>query len=90
MKKNYPHNVIRLRKGKRTKELTYHIIVILNKKKVKSSKIIHKLGYVQFGKKNIFTIDFYKLAFFLNKGYSLKKSVKLLLGLIAYNIKKNG
>jgi ribosomal protein S16 len=60
MKKNYPHNVIRLRKGKRTEVLTYHIIVILNKKKLKSSKIIHKLGYVQFGKKNIFTIDFYK------------------------------
>jgi hypothetical protein len=35
-------------------------------------------------------MDFYKLSFFLNKGYLLKKSVKLLLGLIAYNIKKNG
>lgn len=82
MKKNYPHNVIRLRRGKRVKEQVFHIIAILNKRKSKSLRIIYKLGYIQLGKKGIFSINFYKMAFFLNKGYVLKKSVKNLLALI--------
>ena len=84
MKKNYPHNVIRLRKGKKIKEQVIWIIAILNKKKVKSLKIIYKLGYIQFGYKGSFIVNFNKLAFFLNKGFIMKKSVKNLLSLIAY------
>lgn len=82
MKKNYPHNVIRLRRGKRVKEQIFHIVAILNKRKSKSLRIIYKLGYIQLGKKGIFSINFYKMSFFLNKGYVLKKSVKNLLALI--------
>jgi ribosomal protein S16 len=88
MKKNYPHNVIRLRKGKRIKEHIIWIIAILNKKKTKSLKIIHKLGYIQFGYKGNFMIKFNKLAFFLNKGYIMNKSVKKLLSLIIFFSKK--
>lgn len=83
--KNYPHNVIRLRKGKKVIEQVYWIIAILNKRKNKSLKIIYKLGYLQYGKKGILCIDFFKLAFFLNKGFILKKSVKKLIALIALN-----
>jgi hypothetical protein len=83
MKKNYPHNVIRLRKGTKVLEQVYWIIAILNKRKNKSLKIIYKLGYLQYGKKGILCIDFYRLAFFLNKGFILKKSVKNLVALIA-------
>jgi hypothetical protein len=49
---------------------------------MKSLKIHYKLGYLQFGKKGFFVINFKKLAFFLNKGFILKKSVKNLLTLI--------
>lgn len=82
MKKNYPHNVIRLKKGKRVKEQILHIVAILNKKKASSLKITYKLGFIILGKKGIFSINFYKMAFFLNKGFVLKKSVKNLLALI--------
>jgi len=85
MKKNYPHNVIRLRKGKRIKEQIFWIIAILNKKKTKSLKIVYKIGYIQFGHKGFFSINFNKLAFFLNKGFIMKKSVKKLISLIVYN-----
>jgi ribosomal protein S16 len=90
MRKNYPHNVIRLRRGKKVREQIFHIIVILNKKKEKSLKVIYKLGYIQFGKKIIFSIDLYKLAFFLNKGFIIKKNVKRLIALMIQpnNIKK--
>lgn len=80
--KNYPHNVIRLRKGKRTKEQTLHIVAILNKRKLTSSKIIYKLGYIQLGKKGFIVINFRKLGYFLNKGYIMKKSVKKLIASI--------
>lgn len=80
--KNYPHNVIRLKKGKRTKEQTLHIVAILNKRKVTSSKIVYKLGYIQLGNKGIFVINFRKLGYFLNKGYIIKKSVKNLIASI--------
>ena len=82
MKKNYPHNVIRIRKGKKVKEQVLWIIAIINKKKTKSLKIICKLGYIQLGKMGRFVINLKKLAFFLNKGFILKKSVKSLLTLL--------
>jgi len=80
--KNYPHNVIRLKKGKRTKEQTLHIVAILNKRKSSSSKIIYKLGYIQLGNKGIVVINFRKLGYFLNKGYIMKKGVKRLIAAI--------
>ena len=82
MNKNYPHNVIRLRRGKRILEQIYWIVAILNKRKTKSLKTIYKLGYIQYGKKGFFVINFNKLAFFLNKGFVLKKSVKKLIAII--------
>lgn len=86
MKKNYAHNVIRIKKGKRTKQQTHWIIAILNKKKTKSSKIVYKLGYIRLDKKRILSINFYKLAYFLNKGFILKKSVKnLIKTILIYN-----
>jgi len=85
MKKNYSHNVIRLKKGKRIKEQIIWIIAILNKRKVNSLKIIYKIGYFQFGNKNKLIINLQKLAFFLNKGFILKKSVKKLIALMVFN-----
>lgn len=84
MKKKYPHNVIRIRKGKKIREQIFWIITILNKKKEKSLKIVYKLGYIQFGCKGVFVINFKKLAFFLNKGFIMNKSVKKLLALITF------
>jgi ribosomal protein S16 len=84
MKKNYPHNVIRIKKGKSVKEQVYWIIAILNKRKVKSLKIIYKIGYFQFGLKKKFIINLKKLAFFLNKGFILKRNVKKLIALIVF------
>jgi hypothetical protein len=84
MKKNYPHNVIRIKKGKRIYEQVYWIIAILNKRKVKSLKVFYKIGYFQFGLKNMFVINLKKLACLLNKGFILKKSVKKLISLIAF------
>jgi len=80
--KNYPHNVIRLKKGKKIKEQVIHIIAILNKRKLTSSKIVYKLGYIQLGKKGFLVINFRKLGYFLNKGYIMKKSVKKLIASI--------
>ena len=80
--KNYSHNVIRLKKGKRIKEQVLHIVAILNKRKLTSSKIIYKLGYIQFGKKGFFVINYRKLGYLLNKGYIMKKSVKKLIASI--------
>lgn len=81
--KNYPHNVIRLKKGKKIKEQVFFIIAILNKRKLTSSKSIYKLGYIQFGKKGIFVINLRKLGYFLNKGYIMNKSVKKLIASIS-------
>lgn len=81
--KNYQHNVIRLKKGKRVKEHTFHIVAILNKRKLTSSKIVYKLGYIQYGKKGFFVINLRKLGYFLNKGYIMKKSVKKLIASIS-------
>jgi hypothetical protein len=83
MKKNYPHNVIRIRKGKNVKNKVLWIIAIINKRKTKSLKIFYKLGYIQLSeKKGNFAIDLKNLSFFLNKGFILKKSVKTLLTLL--------
>jgi len=84
MKKNYSHNVIRLRRGKLIKEQIYWIIAILNKRKSSSLKFIYKIGYMQFGYKRKFVINFKKLAFFLNKGFIIKKNVKKLIALIIF------
>jgi len=81
MKKNYPHNVIRIKKGKKMINQTYWIIAILNKRKIKSLKIVYKIGYIKLGKKINLALNFYKLALLLNKGYILKKSVKNLIAL---------
>jgi ribosomal protein S16 len=80
--KNYPHNVIRLKRGKKVNEHIFHIVAILNKRKLTSSKIVYKLGYIQYGKKGFFVINLRKLGYLLNKGYRMKKSVKKLIGLI--------
>jgi len=89
MKKNYSHNVIRLRKGRKTLEQIYWIVAILNKRKTKSLKIVYKLGYLLLGKKGKLVINFKKLAFFLNRGFIMKKSVKNLLSCVVQK-KKNG
>lgn len=82
-RKNYPHNVIRIRKGKKSLEQVYWIVAILNKKKSSSLDIVYKLGYLQYGKKGMLVFHFNKLAFFLNKGFIMNKSVKRLVALIA-------
>jgi hypothetical protein len=79
--KNYPHNVIRLIKRKNK---TYWIVAILNKRKTSSLKIVYRIGYIILGQKGGIFINFKKLAFFLNKGFILKKSVKKFIGHLIY------
>ena len=76
MIKNYTHNVIRLRKGKPGISQVYWIIVILNKNKTSSHKQVEQLGFFKQGKKKLFSINYQRLAYYLNKGYKLKNSVK--------------
>ena len=82
-KYNYPHKVIRLRKGKPNFNQVYWIIVILNKKKSKSLKIIERLGFFKYGHEKQFVLDFKRLAFYLNNGTILNKSVKKYIYLMA-------
>lgn len=79
MFKNYPHNVIRLRKGKLNTSQVYWIIAILNKKKGTSLDFVERLGFFQYDKEIILSINGKKLGDFLNKGYVLNRSVKKLL-----------
>ena len=76
MIKNYFHNVIRLRKGKPGLSQVYWIIVILNKNKTSSHKQVEQLGFFKHGKSKLFSINYQRLAYYLNKGYKLKNSVK--------------
>lgn len=76
MVKNYFHNLIRLRKGKPSLSQVYWIIVILNKHKTSSHKQVEQLGFFKQGKLKLFSINYQRLAYYLNKGYKLKNSVK--------------
>lgn len=82
-KSNYPHNVIRIRKCSPNYDQVYWIIVILNKKKTKSLKVIERLGFLKFGYNRKFVLDFQRLAFYLNHGCILKNSVKKLIFLMS-------
>lgn len=75
VKKNYFHNVIRLRKGKPSESQVYWVIVILNSKKASSQKQVEQLGFFRHGPKRLFSMDYERLAYFLNKGFKLKDSV---------------
>lgn len=75
VKKNYPKNVIRLRKGKASVSQVYWIIVILNKKKASSQKVVEQLGFFRTGKDRLFSIRYARLAYFLNKGFKLNNSI---------------
>jgi ribosomal protein S16 len=79
MFKNYTHPIIRLRKGKKSLSQVYWIIAILNKKKSASHKVIEQFGYFKFGTKRICSINFKKLAYFLNKGFILNKRVRKVI-----------
>lgn len=77
--KNYPHNVIRLRKGKPNESKVYRFILILNKKKQSSQKLIEKVGFYQYGKSRSLIVKGNQLGKVLNKGYILNESVKKYL-----------
>ena len=83
MRKIYSCNVVRLRKGKKGLSQVYWIIAILNKKRTSSQKIVDRLGYFQYGKKQICAISFQKLSYYLNKGFILRLSVRKLIYLHA-------
>jgi len=73
---NFFHNVIRIRKGKKSLSQIYWVIVILNSKKTSSNKAVEQLGFFQYGKKRLFSMNYKRLGYFLNKGTILKNSVK--------------
>lgn len=81
MFKNFNHNVIRLRKGKRKALPVYWIIAILNKKKSSSWGIVERLGFFLYSKERLLSINYKRLGILLNKGYILNKSVKKLISL---------
>lgn len=89
MRKNFPHDVIRIRRGESNFSKIHKIIVISNKKKTSSQKVFCNLGFFRYGNKRMLSINYKKLAEFLNKGIELKNSVKRLLLLNTfYKIKK--
>lgn len=77
--KNYPHNVIRIRKSKSSPSQVYRFIQILNKKHQKSQKVIKQIGFYRFGKYPILKVNGKFLAKSLNEGVFLNKSVKNFL-----------
>ena len=77
--KNYNHTVIRVKKGKESPSKVYWFISILNKTKQSSQKIKSKIGFYQFGKYPLVSINGVNLGFSLNKGAVLKESVKRYL-----------
>lgn len=79
VKKNYFHNVIRLRKGKPSMSQVYWLIVISNKNKTSSQKVVEQLGFFRHGKKSLFALNYQRLSYFLNKGFKLKLSIKKFL-----------
>lgn len=87
--KNYPHNVIRIRKSKPNFSQVYRFIKILNKKHQKSQKVTDQVGFYRFGKYPILNINGKNLANNLNKGVILKKSVKQYLLLSTLYRKSN-
>lgn len=86
--KNYPHNVIRIKKSKPSLYPTYRFISILNKKKQSSQKLRHKIGFYKYGKRSLLSINGNCLGTCLNKGVVLNESVKKYLCLNFYYNKK--
>jgi hypothetical protein len=74
--KNYPHNVIRIKKGKPGESKVYKFISILNKKKQSSQKLNDKVGFYQYGKARSLIVKGMKLGRVLNKGHIFNKSAK--------------
>jgi hypothetical protein len=77
--KNYPHPVIRIRKGKKNMSKVYWFVSILNSKKQNSQKIKNKIGFYQFGKYPMLSINGKILGTCLNNGVILNKSAKKYL-----------
>ena len=83
-KKNYSHNVIRIRKGKPSKSQVYWFVVILNKKKTSSHGIVERLGFFRYGTKRLLSLNFKRFAHYLNKGYYLNNTCKKFIYLSTF------
>ena len=88
MGRSYFHNVIRIRKGKRSFSQVYWIIVILNSKKTNSFRAVEQLGFFQYGKKRLFSINYKRLGYYLNKGTILNNSVKYYISIHSLSYSK--
>jgi ribosomal protein S16 len=77
--KNYKHNVIRIKKGIPNFNQVYWIIVILNKRKVGSQKMVERLGFYKYGYKRLLSVNFKRLAYYLNRGCILNNTCRQLL-----------
>ena len=77
--KNYSHYVIRLKKGKPSLSKVYWFISILNKKKQSSQKIKYKIGFYQFGKLPLISVNGKRLGYSLNRGAIFNESAKKYL-----------
>src|SRR5271165_5004910 len=79
--RQYQHNVIRFRKNEFSNYMIFEIIVILNKKKSSSRKIVEKLGFLHIlYNKIFFTLNFLRLGYFLNRGVIINPKIKNLIG----------
>jgi len=74
--KNYSHYVIRIKKSKPNYSAVYRFVSILNKKKQSSQKIRYKIGFYQFGKAPLLSINGKRLGYCLNKGVIFNESAK--------------
>jgi len=70
------HNVIRLRKRNYKGVHDFDIVVISNKCKVTSKKVVERLGFVRLRKTKKICINFFRLGYYLNCGVKLHPSVK--------------
>lgn len=70
------HNVVRLRKFFYKNSLNLEIVVINNRCKLSSKKVIDKIGTIQLKKPRQININSMVLGYHLNKGAVLHKSVK--------------
>jgi hypothetical protein len=71
--------VIRVKKGKPSFSKVYWFISILNKKKQNSQKIKYKVGFYQFGKSPIISVNGKRLGYSLNRGVIFNESAKKYL-----------
>jgi ribosomal protein S16 len=86
--RKYRHLVIRFRKNSVSNYRILEIVVILNKSKSTSRKIVEKLGFLHIHDNNFLTVNFLRLGYYLNRGVILNKKVKNVLSYFCFKLEE--